>query len=218
MKQEDEGRDTRAGEIREAKTEATDRILTVPNAISLARLCMVPLFLWLLLRGHDVAAAATFAVAAGTDFVDGQVARRTNSVSKLGQLLDPCVDRALMVSGVVGVYLVGRIPLWMVVLVVARDLLMVAGGLFLMLRRRGDRVPVVFAGKVATTLLFSGFALLLVNWPPVPGLGIAEIAWLPGFGHGSASLGIWLVYAGIGISACTTVHYIRSGLALVRRA
>lgn len=64
--------------------------------------------------------------------------------------------------------------------------------------------------------LFLGL-LLLVNWPQVPGLRIAEIAWLPGLGASGVSLGIWLVYAGLAISACTTTHYIRSGLKLMRK-
>ena len=99
----------------------TDKILTVPNVISTIRLCMVPIFLVLLLNGQDIAATVVFALAAGTDWVDGQVARRTNCVSKLGQLLDPAVDRILMICGVVGLLLVGRLPLWIVVVVLCRD-------------------------------------------------------------------------------------------------
>ena len=89
---------------------------------------MIPVFLLLLFNDFNLAATLVFAVAASTDWVDGQVARRTNSVSKLGQLLDPFVDRLLMISGVLGLFLVGRLPLWIIVLVVARDLLMLVGG------------------------------------------------------------------------------------------
>lgn len=191
--------------------EASDRILTIPNVISFIRLCLVPAYLVLLLRGQNIAATVLFAVAAGTDFVDGQIARRTNSVSKLGQLLDPAVDRILMITGVAGVFLVGRVPLWVIVLVVCRDLLLLFGGFYLSLRYRA-RVPVVYAGKVATTLLFVGFALLLLNLPIVSSLGVCDIAWLPGFNHAQVGLGIWFVYAGLVISVFTTAHYIYSAL------
>lgn len=194
--------------------EASNKILTIPNVISFARLCLVPVFFVLLLKGYDVYAAIVFAVAAGTDFVDGQIARRTNSVSKLGQLLDPAVDRVLMISGVVGLCLVDRVPLWTVVLIVARDLCLLYGGTVLTLRYHA-RVPVVFAGKLATTLLFVGFALLLINMPQVAGLGFIELSWLPGFGSQACSAGIWFVYAGIFISIFTTAHYIHSAIVLV---
>ena len=160
--------------------EVTDRVLTLPNVISFVRLCMVPAYLVVLLQGHDLAATLLFAVAAGTDFLDGQIARRTHCVSKLGQLLDPAVDRLLMVAGVLGLLLVGRLPLWIVAFVLLRDLLLLAGGGYL-IKRWGIRVPVIYPGKVATTLLFVGFAGLLLNMPLVPGLGVCDVSWLPGF-------------------------------------
>ena len=94
-----------------AEEEVTDEIFTVSNVITFIRLCMVPLFMVLLLGGANVTATVVFAVAACTDFVDGQIARRTNTVSKLGRLLDPAVDRLLMIFGVLGLLLVGRLPL-----------------------------------------------------------------------------------------------------------
>ena len=88
------------------KTEAvTNRIFTIPNVISFIRLCMVPVYMVLLLNGYDLLATFMFALAAGTDWIDGQLARRTNCVSKLGQLLDPAVDRVLMICGVIGLML-----------------------------------------------------------------------------------------------------------------
>lgn len=194
--------------------EVSNRILTIPNLISFARLCLVPVFFVLLLDGRNIAAAIVFAIAAGSDFIDGQIARRTNSVSRLGQLLDPAVDRILMISGVVGLCLVDRVPVWTVVLVIARDLYLLYGGTVLTFKYH-TRVPVVFAGKVATTLLFIGFALLLINVPQLAGLGIFEASWLPGFGSSTYGLGIWFVYAGLVISVFTTAHYIYSAKKLV---
>lgn len=192
--------------LQQQKEPVSDKILTLPNIISFVRLCLVPFFFVLLLQGFDIAATLVFAVAASTDFVDGMVARRTHTVSRLGQLLDPLVDRVLMVCGVLGVFLVGRVPLWIIAVVVARDLLMVCGGAWL-LKRHGIRIPVVYPGKVATTLLFVGFAGLLLNMPLVPGLGITDAAWLPGFASFSVSWGIWFVYAGLILAVCTTVYY-----------
>ena len=72
--------------------EVTDRVFTVANVITFIRLCMTPVVLVLILCGQDIAATVVFSVTAATDFVDGQVARRTHTVSRIGQLLDPTVD------------------------------------------------------------------------------------------------------------------------------
>ncbi|MEG0460749.1 CDP-alcohol phosphatidyltransferase family protein [Gordonibacter sp.] len=197
--------------------EASSRIFTIPNFISFVRLCLVPVFLVLLFSGHNLMATFLFALAAGTDWVDGQIARRTNSVSKLGQLLDPAVDRILMIAGVAGLFFVGRLPLWIIVVVLVRDLLLLVGGAVLIKRYR-IRVPVVYVGKVATTLLFVGFAGLLLNWPLIAGLGVVDVSWLPGFSGETYSWGIWFVYVGIVLALITTVHYAASAVAQVRAA
>ena len=72
-----------------SRTQVSDKIFTVPNVISFIRLCLVPVFFVLLMNGYNLVATLLYALAAGTDWVDGQIARRTNQVSKLGQLLDP---------------------------------------------------------------------------------------------------------------------------------
>ncbi len=195
----------------QADEEVVDAIFTIPNVISFIRLCMVPVFLLLLFGGNDVAAAILFGIASGTDFVDGQIARRTRAVSKLGQILDPAVDRILMITAVLGLLVVGRMPLWIIVLVIVRDLSLLAGGA-LLLARWHVRVPVIFPGKVATTFLFAGFAGLLLNTPQLPGLGVVDAAWLPGLNVASVSWGIWLVYIGLAIGAATTVFYVYAGV------
>lgn len=177
----------------------------------------MPVFLVLLFEGHDLAATFLFALAAGTDWIDGQIARRTNAVSRLGQLLDPAVDRILMIAGVSGLFLTGRLPLWIILVVLARDLLLLAGGAFALKRYR-VRVAVVFPGKVATTLLFVGFAGLLLNWPLVPGLGVVDASWLPGLNGQTCSWSIWFVYAGLALALATTVYYVGAGLSRIRAA
>lgn len=195
--------------------QVSDRIFTVPNLISFIRLCLVPIFLVLLFNGYDVMATFLYALAAGTDWIDGQIARRTNAVSRLGQLLDPAVDRILMISGVCGLFLVGRLPLWIILVVLVRDLLLLMGGAVLLKRFR-VRVAVIFPGKVATTLLFVGFAGLLLNWPLIGGLGIVDAAWLPGFNAAACSWGIWFVYAGLVLALATTVYYVVVAVRKVR--
>lgn len=197
--------------------EVSNRIFTVPNVISFIRLCLVPVFFVLLFNGFDLAATLLFAIAAGTDWVDGQIARRTHQVSRLGQLLDPAVDRILMISGVVGLFAVGRLPLWIILIVIARDLLLLGGGAYL-LKRWHTRVAVIYPGKVATTLLFVGFAALLLNWPILQGLGMVDAAWLPGFNSEPYSWGIWFVYAGLLLALATTAYYVVAALIKIREA
>ena len=200
------------------KTEAvTNRIFTIPNVISFIRLCMVPVYMVLLLNGYDLLATFMFALAAGTDWIDGQLARRTNSVSKLGQLLDPAVDRILMSCGVIGLMLVGRLPIWIVFVVLGRDLMLLVGGAYL-LKRYHERVAVIYPGKVATTFLFVGFAGLLLNMPLIGGLGWFEASWLPGFGSEACSWGIWFVYAGLLIGLFTTLYYVLAGYRKMQKA
>ena len=191
--------------------EVSNKIFTLPNLLSFIRFCMIPAFLVLLLNGYNLIATILFAVAASTDWIDGQVARRTNSVSKLGQLLDPFVDRFLMISGVVGLLLVGRLPLWVVLVVVLRDVFMLAGGSYLLSRWK-VRVPVIYAGKVATTLLYIGFAGVLLNMPLLPGLGLTDAAWLPGFSASLYSWGFWFIYVGLLMLVGTTTYYIVKGV------
>lgn len=195
--------------------QASNRIFTVPNLISVIRLCLIPVYFALLFNGFDILATFIFALAAGTDWVDGQIARRTNSVSKVGQLLDPAVDRILMISGVIGLFVVGRLPLWIIIVVLVRDLFLLIGGAYT-LKRYQVRVPVIFPGKVATALLFIGFAGLLLNWPLLPGLGLTDVSWLPGFGVQACSWGIWFVYAGLLLALITTIYYIVVGYFKVR--
>lgn len=195
------------GSSKNIQTEqVSNEILTIPNVISFIRLCMVPCFCLALLSDQDFIAAALFATAAATDFVDGQIARRTGKVTKLGQILDPTVDRCLMIFGVISLMIVGRLPLWIVVFVVVRDLYLLIGGAYL-LKRWNRRVPVIYLGKFATTLLFVGFAFLILNAPIINGLGVCSISWLPGFNAAPCCIGIWLIYAGLILAAITTVHY-----------
>lgn len=191
--------------------EVSNKIFTLPNLISFLRLLMIPIFLVLLFHDLNLAATLLFAIAASTDWVDGQIARRTNQVSRLGQLLDPAVDRLLMIAGVAGLFFVGRLPLWIILFVLIRDLVLLIGGGYV-LKRYQVRVPVIYLGKVATTLLYIGFAGILLNMPLLPGLGICDFSWLPAFNSEPYSWGFWFAYAGLFLNIFTTTYYIVAGL------
>lgn len=195
----------------------TDKIFTVANLVSFVRLCLVPAYLLLLFSGYDAVAAALFTLAVCTDWIDGQIARRTNTVSRVGQLLDPAVDRILVISAVIALLLVGRLPLWLILIIVLRDGLLLLGGAVL-LRRYHIRIPVVFAGKVSTALLFIGFVGLLFNWPCFAGLGITTASWLPGFNYEFVSWGIWFVYVGMILALVVAAYYAILALKQIRKA
>ena len=184
----------------------TDRILTVPNVISFIRLLMVPVYLVLLVNGMRIAALVVFGVAAATDFLDGQVARRTNSVSRLGKLLDPTVDTILMFAGVLGVVLIGELPIWFMIYIIAREAFLLIGG-GILLSRFDLKIPVVYPGKVATTLLFAGFCGMMLGLPVVSGIPITDIGWLPGFNQSEVCVWIYLIYPGIALQLGVTVYY-----------
>lgn len=193
--------------------EVSNKVFTVPNIITFCRLFLLPIFLWLEFGAHqEVAALAVFAIAASTDWVDGQVARRTHQVSKLGKLFDPTVDRLLIAVGVIAIVLLGRLPLWILVYLIARDCVLLIGGKFL-LDHVGKVPPVRYLGKFATAFLMFGFCFLLLGAPTTPGLGIyGAPAWLPGFGSGDVLFGIWLIYCGLVCSVSVFVIYIREGV------
>jgi len=111
------------GQPRQASAEDHVRdIYTVANTVTVLRLILVPFFFAVLINGqNNVLAFVLFAVAASTDWLDGQIARRTGTVTAIGQAIDPLVDRLLIAAGVLGLYVVHRLPLWILVVLVARD-------------------------------------------------------------------------------------------------
>ena len=128
-----------------APKTAEDRILTVPNLISAARLACIPWFLWLLFSSGDRWGAALLWGALGaTDWVDGWWARRFNSVSKVGKLLDPITDRAVLLVGVMAVGFDGSVPWWLVILTLAREgVVAVVGLVAAVAGRQADRRDLV---------------------------------------------------------------------------
>jgi cardiolipin synthase len=140
----------------------SDRVLTIPNALSMARLVGVPFFLWLVLNEHDAAAVAVLMVSGFTDWLDGKIARRWNQMSRVGQLLDPAADRLYILATLVGLTVRDVVPLWLTIGLVGRDILL--SFTLPVLRRHGyGPLPVHFLGKAATFNLLAGFPLLLLG-------------------------------------------------------
>jgi len=141
----------------------TDRILTLPNILSIARLFGVPLFLWLVLVPEaDGWALVVLMVSGFTDWLDGMLARTLNQASKLGQILDPVADRLYILAVVIGLALRDIIPWWLAVGLPMRDVLLFS--LVPFLRTRGySALPVHFLGKAATANLLYAFPLLLLG-------------------------------------------------------
>ncbi|MEY3734812.1 MAG: hypothetical protein RL347_2171 [Actinomycetota bacterium] len=164
-------------------TAAEDRVVTVPNALSVLRLLLIPVFLWLVLVARaDLAAVAVLTISGITDWADGVIARRTGQMTRLGRILDPLVDRLTIAATLIGLALRDLVPWWLVLLLVARELLLLA--LVPALRRRGlVALPVHYLGKAATFALYWGFPFVLVGagsaeWEQVLGaLGWAFVIW-----------------------------------------
>jgi cardiolipin synthase len=152
-----------------------ERIFTVPNAISVARLAGVPLFLWLVLGPQADWWAIAVLIAAGiSDWLDGKLARAWNQQSQLGQVLDPAADRLYIGATLVALAIRDVIPWWLVGLLVAREL--VLGVALLVLRRHSyGPLQVSLVGKVATLCLLYAFPLLLIGAHDDPVATVARV-------------------------------------------
>ncbi|HKR51334.1 MAG TPA: CDP-alcohol phosphatidyltransferase family protein [Pseudonocardiaceae bacterium] len=142
--------------------DPADRLLTVPNVLSLLRLAGVPLFLWLLLGPqYDLLAVLVLALSGMTDWLDGKLARLLNQSSRLGELLDPAVDRLYTLSTLVAFGLRDILPWWVVAVLLGRDLVL---SLTLpVLRYHGyGPLPTHYLGKAATLCLLYAFPILLL--------------------------------------------------------
>lgn len=155
--------------------------MTLPNAISLARLACIPVFVWLLI-GQDraIAAAALLATLGATDWVDGWIARRFDQVSDIGKILDPTADRLMFLVAVLTMLVDDRVPVWFAVLTLVREALISVAALILgALGAR--RIDVTWWGKTSTFGLMFVFPLFLVGAADVVWSDIAQfLAWTVG--------------------------------------
>ncbi len=147
----------------QATVVQTDRVLTVPNALSVLRLLGVPVFLWLILGPHaDGWAVGLLMVSGFTDWLDGYIARRWQQISRLGQLLDPVADRLYIAATLLGLAVRDIVPWWLVVALLGRDAVLALT--LPVLKRLGyGPLPVHYLGKAATFNLLYAFPLLLLG-------------------------------------------------------
>ena len=169
---------------------------TLPNAIGYVRLALIPVFLVVALSsddGEDALAAVLFALIGWGDYLDGFTARLTGQYSRLGALLDPIIDRLLVISGMVVVYHFSLLPRWAILIVLAREVLMLALSRYGL--RRGVELQINWAGRVgvAPTMGAVFFAIAGAHW-----------------------LALALLYVGITLSLLATVLYVRRGMRELR--
>lgn len=169
---------------------------TIPNAIGFARLLAIPVFLILAFSspdGQDTAATILFAVIAWADYADGFAARLTGQYSRLGALLDPIVDRLLVVSGMIVAFHFSLLPRWAICLVVARELFMLALSRYGL--SRGIELKINWPGRIGVAPTMAA-----------PFLAMAGVHWLA----------LVMLYVGLVLALVATVLYVRRGLAEAR--
>ena len=172
------------------------RPLTIPNAIGYMRLALVPVFLIVALsssNGRSALAATLFAVVGWADYLDGFTARLTGQFSRLGALLDPIIDRLLVISGMAVAWDFRLLPRWALAVVVARELLMLILSRYSL--RRGIEIKINWAGRlgVAPTMGAPFFAMVGVHW-----------------------LALVLLYVGLSLSLLASGLYVSRGLRQLR--
>lgn len=171
--------------------DPADRLITVPNILSLLRLAGVPLFLWLLLGPqYDLLAVLVLALSGLTDWLDGKLARLLNQSSRLGALLDPAVDRLYTLSTVLAFGVREILPWWVVALLIGRDLVLMST--LPVLRGYGHGpLPVHYLGKAATLCLLYAFPLLLLAHNVDGWVGALAQAFAVAFTGWGGALYVW---------------------------
>ena len=171
----------------------------LPNALTLVRFALIPLFAALLLAaegGHSWPAAIVFGVAAITDQVDGWLARRWRVESDFGRIADPLADRLMIGTAVILLFVADRLPWAALAVVFARDAVLLLG--LTLFARRGISVEVNFVGKVATWLLYASAAFVLVT-------------------HKSDEWPLWVFWIGVGVAVAAGGQYIYETWRGIRR-
>jgi cardiolipin synthase len=143
-------------------TPLSNRVFTVPNILSFLRIGLVPVFLWLIIEGHDALALAVLVVSSVTDYLDGVIARRFNQITRLGQLLDPAADRLFIFAALIGLSVRDILPWWLTAIIIGRDVVLAVLGVILANHGYGP-LPVHHLGKVATFALFYALPVVMIG-------------------------------------------------------
>ena len=172
-------------------------VAQIPNALTLARLVLIPIFVALIVTsegGHSWPAAIVFGVAAVTDQIDGWLARRWRVESSFGKVADPLADRLMIDAAVILLWHAGRLP-WIALAIPLRDVALVAG--YKLVVGRGYEFSVNLAGKAATWLLYASLAFVMctskgTDWP------------------------LWIFWAGVALAVVSLAGYLRKAKREVR--
>jgi CDP-diacylglycerol--glycerol-3-phosphate 3-phosphatidyltransferase len=171
----------------------------LPNALTVARFGLIPAFVVLLATadgGHSWPAGILFGVAGVTDQVDGWLARRWRVESEFGKYADPLADRLMIDAAVILLFVADRLPWPALVVIVARDALLLAGARFAM--PRGYEFSVSFLGKLATWVLYAGVAFVIVT-------------------HDGERWPLWVFWGGVAIAVAAALAYVLSAWRAMRR-
>lgn len=125
-----------------------ENIWNLPNLLTLLRLALIGVFIALFASGLRLWALGTFLLAALTDFLDGRIARKYHLITDFGKLMDPLADKLMLLTALTCLTIAGDLPVWIVIVVAAKELFMIAGGMYML--RRGIVVHAHFIGKAAT--------------------------------------------------------------------
>ncbi len=140
--------------------------MNLPNALSLARIFLVPvLVVFLVPRPYELTAAAVFLAAVLTDWLDGRIARHTRQVTTLGKLLDPVADKLLIAASLISLVQMQRVPAWLAVVIVGRDIAIT--GLRAIAAAQDVVIQASEFGKLTMAVEVIAVVLLILNWPPV---------------------------------------------------
>ncbi len=185
--------------MKEKFRELTKDMWNLPNALTLLRLALVPVFVILYMNGKVIPALCVFVIAALTDFADGRIARTTNKITNFGKLVDPLADKLMVILTLVCHCAKGVFPWIALCIIVLKELIMIIGGLFLL--QRGIVVYSNWIGKAATAVFFA--------------------ALIAGFFHQQIQLtgypfDQWLLWAAVALNLCALVMYSASALKRLR--
>ena len=171
----------------------------LPNALTLARLALIPVFIVLMVEAGDAPswpAGIIWLIAGITDQVDGFLARRWHVESRFGKIADPLADRLMIDSGVILLVVYGRLPWIGLAIIIARDVLLIVG--WQVLTPRGIEIDVNQLGKAATWILYLGIGCRIVT-------------------HDSTQWPLWLFWIGLGMAVAAAMFYVRDAWKALRQ-
>ena len=173
------------------------RIWTVPNVLTMLRMALIPVYWWLMAQGRMIPALCTYVAASLTDLADGYIARKYNQITDFGKLMDPLADKLMVLSVMLSLILPmgGRpavLPWWPFIIVLAKEGLMVLGGLFML--KKGVVVYSKVIGKVAQLVMV---------------LSLICAFFYDYFDRIGAPVYLWLLYAAVALTLCALVFYVR---------